>query len=135
MSMRIVTQPEGSNICGHCCVSMVTGVDVEEIIKAIGHRRGTRTKELVKVLRSYERECDDKLTRFSNYSGLPGLAIAKITYDWRKNNGHWVVLFYPLIVCPGGYIHHWTNYLGRSPFGRLTSFLSLTAPTGKEGEK
>jgi hypothetical protein len=46
----LVSQPDGSKLCAHCCVAMVLGITLEEAIKRVGHRRGTRNHELVRAL-------------------------------------------------------------------------------------
>jgi hypothetical protein len=123
--INLVVQPKDSSICGHCCVAMITGKPLEDVIKVIGHQRGTRTKEIHKALAAFGIKTKPKLTRFTNHSGLPSLGIVKITYDWRKNNGHWMVIKDFVCYCPGGTISHWTEYLEKSPKGRLTSFLTI----------
>jgi len=124
--IELVIQPKGSSICGHCCVAMITGKPLETVIKVIGHQHGTRTKEIHKAFGAFGIKTPPKLTRFTNHSGLPSLGVVKITYDWRKSSGHWMVIEYPVCYCPSGSILHWTEYLGKSPKGRLTSFLTIT---------
>lgn len=129
--VRLVKQPKGSSICGQCCVAMVTGKPLEEVIKVFGHSHSTRTKELHKALKHFGYKSNSRLQRFTNFSGLPDFGIAKITYDWRKNNGHWVVIKYTKkfsyqIYCPSDGISSWLTY-GTNK-GRITSFLTTTPP-------
>lgn len=35
--MNFVTQPPESNICGHCCLAMITNKTLDEMIEAVGH--------------------------------------------------------------------------------------------------
>jgi hypothetical protein len=43
-------QPEGSNLCAHCCVAMALGLTLDEAIARVGHKHGTRNHELVRAL-------------------------------------------------------------------------------------
>lgn len=135
--IQMVKQPKGSTICGQCCVAMITGKALDEVIKVFGHSHATRTKELHKVLKHFGYTSNSKLIRFTNFSGLPDLGIVKITYDWRKHNGHWAVIknidgianF--MVYCPSGEIDSWLTYgFGK---GRITSFLTIK-PTINERE-
>lgn len=122
--MKLITQPKDSTVCGQCCVAMVTGKSLKKVIEIFGHSHSTRTKELYNALRNLGFKCvDSRLKRFTNNTALPRFGILKITYDWRKNNGHWVVIKNFMIYCPSDGISHWTTY-GFSK-GRITSFLEI----------
>lgn len=123
--VNIVTQPKGSSICGQCCVAMAAGKSIEEVIKVFGHKHATGTKELHKALNKFKVVSDKKLTRNSSNVSFPKTAILKITYDWRKNNGHWIYFENGICYCPSGEINHWTKYLANPSMGRITSFLKI----------
>jgi hypothetical protein len=126
--VKMVTQPKGSSICGQCCVAMVTNRPIEEVIKVVGHKHSTRTRELHAALKIFKVVSDKKLTRNSSNVFFSKTAILKITYDWRKNNGHWVVYKNGVVYCPSGEINHWTEYLKTPSMGRITSFLKIILP-------
>jgi hypothetical protein len=43
-------QPEGSRLCGQVAVAALSGSTLEEAIHAVGHRHGSKTRELVHAL-------------------------------------------------------------------------------------
>lgn len=45
-------QPPGSRLCGQVAVAALAGVTLEEAVHAVGHRHGSRTRDLVRALRS-----------------------------------------------------------------------------------
>ena len=125
--VKMVQQPPNSSICGHCCVAMATGHDVEEVIQLIGHRHSTRTKELHLALRNLGYHTEEKLTRVkvNFYTQFPTHCILKITYDERPNTGHWVYYEHGLIYCPSGDIRVWSDYVKFGDRGRITSYLKI----------
>lgn len=98
--MKIVRQPLLSMLCGHCCISMLSGVSVKKIIKMVGRDTGTSTKEMVRVLRKLKIKSGKKLRVVSKKSSLPAKAILKIKYP-KKSNWHWVVVYKGMIHDPG----------------------------------
>lgn len=124
--MKLVVQPKDSSICGQCCVAMISGKKLEDVIKLFGHSHATRTKELSKALKSLGFECEDRLTKLNNTNGFPELCIVKVTYDWRKNSGHWMVYEHGMCYCPSGFSAPSDCWVGKSEMGRITSFLKIT---------
>lgn len=125
---RMVQQPEKSSICGHCCIAMVTGHELEEVIQLMGHRHGTQTRELHRVLRDLGYSTDPYLTKIKTTftTRFPDIAILKITYDWRKHSGHWVYYEHGLVYCPSGDIRVWSDYVKFGALGRITSYLKIS---------
>lgn len=122
-SIYLRKQPEHSNICGQCCLAMVTRKRLGRITDGyyLGFR-ATRTKDLVLVLRQCGIACPDRLVRISAKNPLPDYAIVKMRYA-ASNQSHWVVKW-------GGWMYD--PAYGRYPPGhhprhsRRTSFLPLT---------
>lgn len=123
--VKMVKQPDGSSICGQCCVAMATGRAIKNVIKVFGHSHATRTKELHKALSKLGVNSDNKLTRNYAKTPIPENCILKITYDSRKHSGHWVYLKKGICYDPSGEIYHWTNYTFNPSMGRITSFLII----------
>jgi len=68
--MNLQRQPRGSKICGHCCVAMVTGASLQEVIAQVGHRHGTSARELGMALRAFGLQAQFKLTGFKKQESL-----------------------------------------------------------------
>src|ERR1035437_8529670 len=114
--MNYVEQPDGSSLCGQACVAMVADVSLAEAVQLIGKRghSGTRTRDLVKALRSLGVGCADKLKRVSRvrpvYPRRAILAVAK--YAWvsdgtrEQRKCHWMVTWDGVVYDPGG---RWPN--------------------------
>lgn len=104
--MKHVIQPEGSSICGHCCVAMAAGVSLTRAIDLIGHERGTKTSEIVIALRLLGVPCDSKLKRVCRKRPhLPKRAVVAIhrPYVEGKHRGrwHWMLTWDGTIYDPG----------------------------------
>lgn len=86
-----VKQPYKSNICGHCCISMVTGMPLEDIVKAIGHTNGTNFLEQKKVFEQFNYKVGEfiKVDNRKPYN-LPDFCLVRIT-KVNNLNGHLVV--------------------------------------------
>jgi hypothetical protein len=124
MEVNLVMQEDGSSICGHCCVAMATNTDIETVIELFGHEHSTRTKELHSVLKKLNVKADQKLTRKNSKNDLPNNCIIKITYDWRKNYGHWIYFNNGKCYDPVGAVYD-LNKFDNPRMGRITSFLKL----------
>ncbi|MGL4807470.1 MAG: hypothetical protein ACRC4O_01875, partial [Giesbergeria sp.] len=48
--MKHVRQPEGSKVCGHCCIAMVCEISLEAAIARVGHQRAMRNREVIAAL-------------------------------------------------------------------------------------
>lgn len=118
MTIRHIVQPVDSSLCGQCCIAMAAGISLSEAIKTVGHKRGTRTKEVVAALRALGINCEEKLVRISRKKPvLPKRAILAIGNHKRKRY-HWMLswdgeLFDPGDSWPRHYNGEWaiTSYL------------------------
>ena len=86
--MRKWIKQPNKPICGQVAIAVVIGKSLKEIIKIFGHEHGTKTKELVKVLRKFGYSCPNKLKRLKQ---KPELAIGKLKHKLKKG-WHWVVI-------------------------------------------
>lgn len=90
-----VKQPMTANhLCGHCCLATALGITLDEAIEKIGHRKGTKTKEITKHFSATQkvyREVKD---------GHPlSLAVAR-ERGVKKGNWHWVLSMSTIIYDP-----------------------------------
>lgn len=98
---------------------MLAGVTLSEAVVLIGHKHGTKTRELVRVLRSLGWECGGRMIplRSKLYVTLDH-ALVKWSYSFTSG-WHWVVVhdgrMYDPSPCP---------YAGC--YGRPTSYLIVT---------
>lgn len=129
--MRWIEQ-KGSNNCGQIAVAVLADVELEIIERMVGHKHGTNTHTLVRVLRELGFKCrDDCRVRTRPEMGLGQvhdtfgvLRLRNGEYIRRKRHGwHWVAIDGPRI---------WDGVNGTKdgtvlwPAGyRLTSFLPV----------
>jgi hypothetical protein len=83
-------RPPRSNLCGQTCIAMLLGISIDDALKLIGKRGCTRTRDLVKALRSQGFTCPDRAQRCDRDHPIPYDCIMK--YSWRgRSKGHWVL--------------------------------------------
>lgn len=80
--------PDTKN-CGQIALAVITGLTLRNIYSLIGHTNGTKSKEIIKVLKLLGYNCPDKCKRLKN---KPKLAIAKLRHPKEKSNWHWIVI-------------------------------------------
>lgn len=112
----MIKQPQKSSLCGQCCLGTILNISLEEAIKLIGHKHGTRTRELARHFKTNK----DKLTKFTLYS----YSLCRVHYGKEKNT-HWVLwrnrqIYDPII---GEWIScgEWQETSG----GRITSSIEI----------
>lgn len=121
--MKLVAQPQGSSLCGQCCVAMAAGVSLTRAKEIIGHDSGTTTREVITALRALGLNCADRMVRPSRQRpNLPARAILAIHRpknpdEKRLAKWHWMltwdgVIYDPDNRWPDGY-QNWkiTSYL------------------------
>jgi hypothetical protein len=99
--LEVVFQPEGSRVCGHCCVAMITGASLSDVYAIIGHRHGTSSREIAHALQYLGHRCDGHLHVLSSrrlLADLPSFCMAVI--KWTHKTSHWVVHSDGLFYCP-----------------------------------
>lgn len=117
--MKLVIQPEGSNLCGQACVAMLTGIPLEKSIETFGRRGATTRGEVVAALKGLGVSCGDRLISAKTHP-LPPVCIAKLRFDWDKNHTHWTVYNRGIFFDPA------IGMLAQYPPGvRITSFLPV----------
>lgn len=128
MSLTFVQQPPNSSLCGQCCVAMITGRKLEEVIRTMGTEGGTRTRDVVDALLVFDVDCELELETLKRGQSPPPLCMAKChIFSDTKRWTHWIVIKDGIAYCPGH----------RAPFGpwmvydaycgRVTSFLRINS--------
>lgn len=87
--MEPVYQEQDARCCGQVALANLTCFSLDEICKLVGHRKGTKTRDLVRVLRQLGWQTDGKLRR---YPRQPTFAIGKLRHRRGKEwcGWHWV---------------------------------------------
>lgn len=126
--MHLIVQPEGSGVCGQCCVAMAAGVSLKRACDAVGHNKasGTHTREIVRALTALGLTCDSRLRRISrSRPNLPKRAIVAIhrPYVEKKRNArwHWMLTWDGKIYDPGD------SWPDRYEGWKITSYLEIYA--------
>lgn len=91
LSVKHVLQPLGSRLCGQACLAMLLGITLADAVDRIGHRKATKTKELLRVLREegYEPEGRLKWKKAGPpKTGTLLLSIRRPPLNWK----HWAVM-------------------------------------------
>ena len=124
--MKIVSQKTNTLICGHCCVAMISGYPLSDVIDFIGHDRGTSTKELTRVLRKIGFSCSRRAKRIGKYSILPDLCIL-ISRSANNNKGNWHWILYnkgKIYDSRCRKPHEYEKYIKRKKV-RITSYIEI----------
>lgn len=120
--IKHIKQPENSNTCGHYCVAMITGKPLEDVIKVIGHTKGTYTREIVAALQHFGlKPLSTRLKRFT--STVPATCIVKMKFlnTWRS---HWILVVDGWIYDPACDFVYGVKCSGISG-GYLSSYLEI----------
>lgn len=123
--MKLILQPDGSNVCGQSVVAMLMNISLVEAIIRFGHVRGTSPNELFYHLNRHFDMDTNRLTRINKKKALPSLCIVRICWDDVKSGSHWVIYNKGTIYdsCFGKYPYYELN--SKNLGGKATSFLKL----------
>lgn len=75
--------------CGQIAVAALTEKTVEEIEALVGHSHGTKTKELVSILRSLGYGCPDRAIPEKRLLQIPDFGLAQV-HNPNRAGWHWV---------------------------------------------
>lgn len=90
--LTLILQSPKSKVCGQCCIAMVAHIGLSEAIEHFGHKKGTKTRDLVRVLNEIGIPNSGELVRVRDDRIRPLHRISKMVYIPRKRSGwHWVV--------------------------------------------
>ncbi len=130
MKLKIVHQPEGSNLCGQAVVATILGITLDKSIELFGSKGKTDWWQLRDVLQGRGRKCADEMTTISEsgITRLPDLAVCKMYWNDRNDRTHWVIKDGDRLLCTIHGEHPWghiplrnsTNSKLKTP--RVTSY-------------
>ena len=116
--MRLVLQPT-SETCGQACIAMITGKDIDVVIKDMKTSGPTSIGQLIDILDKYGIKHADRNTRISKKNPNPH-NYSILTVHTNEGYTHWTLLFENKYYDPEfGIID------GEYIYGRITSFLGI----------
>ena len=116
--MKLVMQPTDTT-CGQACIAMITGKEVEEVIKDMKTDGPTSIGQLIEALDFYGIRHAEKNTRVSKKNPVP-YAYSILTVHTTAGYTHWALLFDGKYYDPEfGLIE------GEYTHGKITSFLGI----------
>lgn len=120
--MKLIKQPENSNLCGQACVAMLLGISLKESIELIGRKGRTSLKHLKPILSTIYTIGLRKRSNVYIDSKVP--CLLTVTWDYKKRK-HWVIgrlrkIYDPLMGKPSP-LEEYLNEIK----GRVTSYIPL----------
>ena len=116
--MQIVMQPTFTT-CGQACIAMITGKDIEEVIRDMKTDGPTSTGQLMEALDYYGIKHAEKNVRISKKNPVWS-DYSILTVHMAAGYSHWVLFYY------GKYYDPEFGLLEEChPEGKITSFISI----------
>ena len=116
--MELVLQPT-STTCGQACIAMITGKDIEQVMKDMKTDGPTSIGQLIDILDFYRVKHGQKNTRISKKNPVPH-EYSILTVHTNAGYTHWTLLFDHKYYDPEfGLID------GEYTYGKITSFLAI----------
>lgn len=116
--MELVLQPTFTT-CGQACIAMITGKDIEEVIKDMKTSGPTSIGQLIEILDFYGVKHAERNTRISKKNPTP-YEYSILTVHTNEGYTHWTLLFDNKYYDPEfGLID------GEYTYGKVTSFLAI----------
>jgi hypothetical protein len=88
VAFRGITQPSFTT-CGQTSVAMITGVDVDFVIRTMGTNRGTTASQLIEALRRFNPRATPKIVQLDGKN--PRADSIVYLMDTSSGGGHWTV--------------------------------------------
>ena len=105
--------------CGQACIAMITGKDIEEVIKNMKTSGPTSIGQLIEILDFYGVKHAERNTRISKKNPTP-YEYSILTVHTNAGYTHWTLLFDNKYYDPEfGLID------GEYTYGKITSFLAI----------
>ena len=118
--MELVKQPTFET-CGQACIAMITGKDIEQVIKDMKTSGPTSIGQLIEILDFYGVKHAEKNTRISKKNPVP-YEYSILTVHANGGYTHWALLYDNKYYDPEfGLIE------GEYTHGKITSFLEIYA--------
>ena len=118
--MELIMQPTFST-CGQACIAMITGKDIEEVIRDMKTDGPTSIGQLMEILDFYDIKHAERNKRISKKNPVP-YEYSILTVHTNAGYTHWTLLYDHKYFDPEfGVIE------GEYTHGRITSFLEIYA--------
>ena len=126
IEIKHVRQPHGSKLCGQCCVAMIMGRELSEIVEHLGES-GTRWAQLKDLLEANGFEVSGGLNKFTENHFIWETAIVK---SHHEHSTHWMVRNGPYLHDPElpsavGWSDKYTTLYKSKPEVRITSWVGV----------
>ena len=116
--MELIKQPTFET-CGQACIAMITGKDINDVIKDMKTNGPTSIGQLIEILDKYEIPHAEKNTRISKKNPEP-YRYSILTVHANGGYTHWVLFYNGKYYDPEfGLIE------GEYTHGKITSFLGI----------
>lgn len=116
--MELVKQPTFET-CGQACIAMITGKDINDVIKDMKSSGPTSIGQLIEILDKYGIQHAEKNTRISKKNPVP-YKYSILTVHTNDGYTHWTLLYNGKYYDPEfGLIDGEYNH------GKITSFLGI----------
>ncbi|MDE5777022.1 MAG: hypothetical protein K2I10_00710 [Lachnospiraceae bacterium] len=116
--MELIKQPTFET-CGQACIAMITGKDINVVIKDMKTNGSTSIGQLIEILDKYEIRHAEKNTRISKKNPEP-YKYSILTVHANGGYTHWVLFYNGKYYDPEfGLIE------GEYTYGKITSFLAI----------
>lgn len=120
LPLKPIYQPFRSRLCGQAVIATILGCTIEEAIRLVGHRHGTKNAELRAALAS--RAIHLGPVRLTAHHDLPERAVLRLSRPYGKN-WHWCLRWDGETYDPAGMGIH----IDRLKEGwSITSFMEIT---------
>ena len=116
--MELIIQPTPET-CGQACIAMISGKNIDEVIKDMKTSGSTSIGQLIDILDFYGIKHAERNTRISKKNPVPH-EFSILTVHTNKGYTHWTLLY-------GGkyYDPEFGIIEGEYPHGKITSFLGI----------
>ena len=102
MKIKLLIQPKGKPVCGHCCVAMILGVSLKKAYKILGHQRETSIEDMLKAL-----DIADAIRYNGNNKHLDCVTIQLHENPNNYSQKHWTVCNYGELLDPAQHNNLW----------------------------
>lgn len=116
--MQLVMQPTFET-CGQACIAMITGKEIEEVIRDMKTSGATSIGQLIEILDFYGVKHAERNTRISKKNPVPH-PCSILTVHTNAGYTHWTLLY------DGKYYDPEFGLIdGEYKYGKITSFLAI----------
>src|SRR5208282_1431115 len=91
--LNFISQTNQGSCCGQIAVAVLTGSTLDKVVQIVGHKHGTRTKELRAAFNALGFDCPVRRPIVKRWPDVPGALLIHIRENnAKKYTGHWVAV-------------------------------------------